>query len=602
MTLTRFLAATALGLIFTNSAQAEPMWLQIEANSSLAQGQQIARDWGQTLPNISGFAMTTGMYAIAVGPFATREEADAQRLLLRGQQVIPADSYVTDGTRYGQQFWPVGAQLVVTPPAQTQPADPAGQVQTIPTQTTPPQTTPQPAAPGVEPAVDTAAVAPVVVEETPAEARASERALTSDERKALQEALAWEGFYTARIDGSFGAGTRKSMTAWQTARGYEPSGILTTAQRITILAAVAEERAALGLTTVTDAEAGIEIDLPLGLVKFDHYNAPFATYAPVDGSGVQVLLISQTGDQNRLFGLYDIMETLEIVPLEGARERNKSGFTLNGTNADITSHTEVTLQSGLIKGFTLIYPTPKAPQMERVLQAMQTTFKAVGSTAMDDTLGQPLGVEKADLMSGLDVRRPVFGRSGFYIDATGTVATASAGLDQCRRVTVDNVEADIIANDPAGVAVLAPKAALAPAMFAALQTAMPRLNADIAAAGFSYGGALSSPVVSFGKFSAGEGLGGETQNARLALTTRDGDAGGPVLDSAGAVIGMILPLDKGSKVLPEDLSIALQAPAMAPILAAAGHAPAVAEPVGSLAAEDLSAIARAITVQVSCWN
>jgi peptidoglycan hydrolase-like protein with peptidoglycan-binding domain len=596
MRLTRFSAATALALIFTQSALAETMWLQIEANPSLAQGQQVAREWGQSLPNVVGFSMNTGMYAIAVGPFASREEADAQRVLLRGQQVIPADSYVTDGTRYAQQFWPVGAQLTVAAPTASTPPAPVEPELPVDIQAAPEVT---PAQPPAQPIVR---ATPEPIEETAAEARASERALNSDERKALQEALAWQGFYTAGIDGSFGAGTRNSMAAWQAARGFEPTGILTTRQRTAILAAVANERAALGLSTVSDTEAGIEIDLPLGLVQFDHYNAPFATYNEVGGSGVQVLLISQSGDQNRLFGLYDVMETLEIVPLEGPRERNKSGFTLTGSNAEITSHTEVSLRGGLIKGFTLIYPTAKAPQMERVLQSMQATFKPVGNIAMDDTLGQPLRVEKADLMSGLDVRRPVFGRSGFYIDAKGTVATAGAGLDQCHRVTVDNVEADIKLNDPIGIALLTPKAALAPAMFAAMQTEMPRLNADIAAAGFSYGGALSSPVVSFGQFSAAEGLAGEMQHARLTLATRDGDAGGPVMDAAGGVIGMVLPQDTGSQVLPDDLTVALQAPAMAPALAAAGHAPAAAEPIGSLAPEDLSAIARAITVQVSCWN
>ena len=43
-----------------------------------------------------------------------------------------------------------------------------------------------------------------------------------------------------------------------------------------------------------------------------------------DGSGVRVLLISQSGDQGTLFGLYDIMQTLEIVPMEGPRDRGPS--------------------------------------------------------------------------------------------------------------------------------------------------------------------------------------------------------------------------------------------------------------------------------------
>jgi len=589
-------SATALTLIFCQAASAEPMWLQIEANPSLAEGQQAAREWAATLPNVSGFAMTTGMYAIAIGPFDTREAADAQRVLLRGERVIPSDSYITDGSRYGQQYWPVGAQLTLTAPTAptlAPPAEPAPQV-------VPPaeiQTEAQTEAP--------AALAPALPDESPAEARASERALTTQQRMDLQVALAWQGFYTSGIDGAFGAGTRRSMAAWQGANGYEETGILTTAQRAELIDAVSVERAALGLETVRDDAAGIEIDLPLGLVKFDHYNAPFATYAPANDSGVQVLLISQSGDQARLFGLYDILQTLEIVPLEGPRERNRNGFSLTGTNDEITSHTEVKLQGGLIKGFTLVYPTAKADQMGRVLATMKDSFKAVGKTAMDDTLGQPLGVEKADLLSGLDVRRPVFDRSGFYIDAQGAVLTASAGLDQCSRVTVDNAEANIALNDPVGMAVLTPKAALAPAMIAAFQTGMPRKDADIAAAGFSYGGALSSPVVSFGQFSAPEGLEGEASQARLAMRTRAGDAGGPVLDATGGVIGLILPqAEEGfpAQILPDDLSLALQSPAMAPALAAAGYAPAAAEVAGALAPEDLSEIARAITVHVSCWK
>jgi hypothetical protein len=61
--------------------------------------------------------------------------------------------------------------------------------------------------------------------------------------------------------------------------------------------------------------------MPTGMVEFARYEAPFAHYDSKDGSGVRVLLISQSGDQRTLFGLYDIMQTLEIVPLEGQRER-----------------------------------------------------------------------------------------------------------------------------------------------------------------------------------------------------------------------------------------------------------------------------------------
>ena len=58
-------------------------------------------------------------------------------------------------------------------------------------------------------------------------------------------------------------------------------------------------------------------------MQFDHYEPPFVHYGERGGSGVRVLLISQPGDQSTLFGLYDILQTLEIVPLDGERERGR---------------------------------------------------------------------------------------------------------------------------------------------------------------------------------------------------------------------------------------------------------------------------------------
>lgn len=563
-------------------ALAQQAWVQIEAQPSLREGEARARSWAETFPNVAGFAMSTGWYAIAIGPF-NGAEAESQAQLLRGERLIPSDSYVSDGRNYRQQFWPVGAAV-----APTAPQTPAALPQTA--------ITPEP-----DPAPTETPVAPV---ETLAQARASEAALTRAEREALQAALQWEGVYTAAIDGSFGQGTRRSMAAWQTAMGHEPTGVLSTAQRAQLLDKVTAERAALGLELVTDTEAGIEVQMPMGLVQFDHYDPPFVHYAEKAGSGVRILLISQQGDQNTLFGLYDVMQTLEIVPLEGARERSRTGFVLTGQNAQVHSHTEVGLRGGLIKGFTLIYPAANATRMERVLAAMRASFRPLGDRALDDTLGKPLAEPRADLLAGLDVRKPVLARSGFYIDAGGTVLTAAAGLADCARITVEDADFDLAFADGAlGIAVLRPRAALAPMAAAEFQTTQPRPNAEIAVSGFPYPDALSAPVLTFGKLSAPNGLDGEPGLARLALSALAGDAGGPVLDATGAVVGMLLPRPEGgTRLLPTDLALALQAGEIATVLAEKGFSPAASARTGALAAEDLALLAQGMTVQVACWN
>lgn len=584
-TMVRGALAGLVLMIGAGLASAEPAWVQLEALNSLDQAEARMRALSSTFPDVAGFSLSGGWYAVTLGPFASPEEAYQRLQALRGEGLIPADSYVADGSQFRSQFWPVGAALTPAP------------VPEVPALT--PVETP---APVVEPApVAEPAAAPV---ETLADAQRAEAALSREERMEIQAALQWLGLYTSKIDGAFGRGTRASISAWQEVAGFEPTGVLASAERAQLLSTVAAERAALGLSPVEETAAGIAIELPLGLVEFDHYDPPFVHFREKNGSGVTVLLISQPGDQNTLFGLYDAMQTLEIVPMTGPRERGKTGFTLSGESDRIHSHSVARLSAGLIKGFTLVYPANDAPRMARVLEAMKTSFKPLGDTALDPTLGKPMEVSRADLLSGLDVRRPEFAQSGFFIDTRGTVLTAAANLGQCGQLTIDAAPARLALLDAAsGLAVLTPETPLAPQGVAAFAVADAGIGAPVSVAGYSYPEALSAPVMSFGTLSERAGLAGEPTQARLAVTTLPGDVGGPVLDGSGAVLGLVLPrpADPG-KLFPPDMTLALQATAAAPVLAGAGFAPDAAEATGTLAIEDVSALARRMTVQVKCWK
>lgn len=174
-----------IGLFAGSLVQAQTTaWVQIEAHSTLREAQDRARAYAGAFPQVNGFRMRSGWYAIALGPY-TREGALAQMREMKRELLIPRDSYVAFGNDYTQQFWPVGANL----------------------RTPTPQVSPNPA----EPTVALPAAPAALPDETRAEARRSERALTREERMRLQEALKWEGVYTAAIDGAFGPGTRNAM-------------------------------------------------------------------------------------------------------------------------------------------------------------------------------------------------------------------------------------------------------------------------------------------------------------------------------------------------------------------------------------------------------
>ena len=89
---------------------------------------------------------------------------------------------------------------------------------------------------------------------------------------------------------------------------------------------------------------------------------------------------------------------------------------------------------------------------------------------------------------------------------------------------------------------------------------------------------------------------------RLALNALPGDAGGPVFDDGGAVMGMLLPQEDGMRQLPGDVSFAMDSATLRAVLQPAGITPRGATPsVLPIAPEDLDREANGMTVLVSCW-
>jgi peptidoglycan hydrolase-like protein with peptidoglycan-binding domain len=561
-------------------AAAQTTWVQVEAQPTLGEAEARARAYAAQFPDVAGFALGSGWYVVALGPYS---EADAQTVLrrLRAQGLIPGDSYLTDGAGYRAQYWPVGAGAANTP-------------QPLPEEAATPE------APEV---VAEVPQGPRTPDETEREARASEELLTGPERELLQVALQWAGFYEGGIDGAYGRGTRNAMGAWQAANNHEVTGILTTGQRAELLAAYNAVLEGMNLTLIQDTATGIAIEIPTGVVAFAGYEPPFARFDATRDFPAQVLLISQEGDLNRLFGLYEIMQTLTIVPPEGPRARGDASFELEGISAEIHSYTYAALEDGQIKGFTLVWPANDEERRARVLAAMQASFARLPGV-LDPALSRPGEDQAIDLVSGLEVRQPQLSRSGFYVDATGAVVTTVEAVAGCTDITLDKTHpATVVWQDDAlGLAVLRPVEALAPIAIARFQTGVPRLQTEVAVAGFPYGGVLARPALTFGRLGDIRGLNGEETVKRLEIVTQDGDAGGPVFDNAGTVLGMMLPRGHGGgQVLPPDVGFILDTDTILPALAAAGVTAQTTDAVGFVPPEAVTREASGMTVLVSCW-
>jgi peptidoglycan hydrolase-like protein with peptidoglycan-binding domain len=533
---------------------------------------------------------------------------------------VPRDSFIQQSSRFQQQFWPVGDNVletgVIDAPVSVDGGEPeeAAAGSTTPDVTTTPldATTTEGEIEGetegeIEVAEAEAETAPAPTppepDKTPAEARRSERALSAQERKDLQIALQWAGFYDAAIDGAFGRGTRASMGAWQAANGYDQTGVLTTRQRAALIAQYNAVLDGLGLQMVRDEKAGIEVMMPTAEVEFARYEPPFAHYDTSGNIGARVLLISQPGNQDTLYGLYDIMQTLEIVPLDGPRERKRNSFELIGENGSIISQTQVSLENGQIKGFTLIWPAGDEDRRRRVVAEMSKSLTRLPGV-LDAAAGNS-DAQAIDLVAGLQIRQPKIARSGFFIDDNGAVVTTSEVVASCSRVTLDaDTDATVIATDEArGLALLKPESRLAPLAVAEFSNGAPRLQSEISVAGYSYEGVLSAATLTFGALSDLKGLNGDENLKRLSVNAQPGDAGGPVFDENGHVVGMLLPQTEADRKLPEDVSFALDGSVILKAAQDAGLDSKQAQgATGPIAPRDLTLRAQGMTVLVSCWE
>lgn len=553
-------------------------WIQIEAHPDIATARKRAGLFAERFDAVRGFRLDTGWYAIAIGPLGARR-AEEEALRLRRSGLIPRDAYYTDGQEYREPFWPT--------------TDSAGAE----------RAQPEPLADVLAQAEPEAAAVPEPVEETLAEARRGEMALDTEARRQIQSALAWFGYYRSGIDGAFGPGTRAAMAAWQEAKGFEPTGVLTTGQRRSLIGDHAADLARLGLRRHVDEAAGIEITMPLGLVRFARHEPPFAHFEPTTEEGVRALLISLPGDAAALAGLYEAMQSLEIVPREGERSIGRNTFALAAQNDRIASQTYAWLRDGAIKGFSLVWPRSLDETMARVLPAMRDSFRSTGSSVLDDRLDGPAGsLAGVDLIAGLETRKPRLSRSGVFIDARGTTLTAHEAVEGCGRVTLDrDLEAEVVFDDAdLGIAVLRPRGPVAPPGHAFFAATPPNGNSEIAVAGYSYGGSLGAPTLTWGQVSAGGE--GETTGYRLVVQAEQGDTGGPVLDMAGTVAGLLLGDERGARRLPPGVRLAAGSDALMARLRAAGLDVRQAPAAAAMAPEDLAVLAGEMTVLVSCWD
>ena len=114
---------------------------------------------------------------------------------------------------------------------------------------------------------------------------------------------------------------------------------------------------------------------------------------------------------------------------------------------------------------------------------------------------------------------------------------------------------------------------------------------------------LTTPALTFGQLSDIRGLNGEEDVKRLSIFAQPGDAGGPVYDNGGAVLGMLLPKAQiNGQSLPPEVSFSVDAGEIITSVTNAGLDVETTDTLAYMTPELLTLMAADMTVLVSCWT
>lgn len=195
--------------------------------------------------------------------------------------------------------------------------------------------------------------------------------------------------------------------------------------------------------------------------------------------------------------------------------------------------------------------------------------------------------------------------SGFRV-ARGAVVTNHHVIDGCSRLRVNGVTAQVRGSDARSDLALLNTSALG--LSISLRAQRVAVGEQVAVAGYPLRGLLSGFNMTIGNLSSLSGMGGDTRLLQITAPVQPGNSGGPVLDSSGNLMGVVVSkLDaiKAAKLtgdIPQNVNFAINANVLRSFLDANSVEYETASSDKSLLNTAIAEKARSFTVLVECWK
>lgn len=213
-----------------------------------------------------------------------------------------------------------------------------------------------------------------------------------EDRRAVQEALAWTGDLSGAADGVFGAGTRAAMRAFQAREGLPVTGHLDAAARARLAEAAEARRTAIGWRVVRDGPLGLSVGLPATLFPSAETETPGKRLEGTGPArGALLSLVALDGGRETFEGFFEAARRELARDRARIEESDAAWFFLSGRADGRIVHTFATREGDAVRGFILSHDEAQADLLGPVARAMRQTFRhapVAAAPRIEDELGR----------------------------------------------------------------------------------------------------------------------------------------------------------------------------------------------------------------------
>jgi serine protease Do len=196
--------------------------------------------------------------------------------------------------------------------------------------------------------------------------------------------------------------------------------------------------------------------------------------------------------------------------------------------------------------------------------------------------------------------------TGFIVTAAGDVLTNRHVIAECFSLSIDGKPAVVIAQDLTFDLALLRAEALVGVVPASFAQDTARLNSDVTVAGYPLPDLLGGLNITRGSVTSLKGIGGDGINMQISAPVQPGNSGGPVINAAGQVVGVVVAkLDtmfalKAYDDIPQNVNFAIRGEIAKLFLAQNGISPVIVGAAPEMVPESLAELAQGYTRLITC--